>query len=256
MNFLNFFKDIFIKNKKLDLSTLPSQGLFYKDDFEILIKRANTQDISEYKDGYIKDNIAIVINKIKMIVEKNTILPKGYVFDDIKSIDIIFIFLEIVKFTKSKKIVVNYINEEVGKEEQVEFNSEHFNYFRISEEMKKYYDSENKCFELSGFKYTLPSIGVETSLTNFLISKSGKPDSFNYKDYLYDFTHFLSDKKQLSFSEIENLIQVFNYDLEKTEIKKIRNIVLTFSPIQRYSLIKNGKVIDISAKIDLEKIWN
>ncbi len=256
MRLFNFLKEVFIKTKKLDLSTLPSQGLFYKDDFSIVIKKANSQDIYDYKDGYIKDSIALVINKIKNIVEKNTLLPKDYTFDDIKSIDIIFIFLEIVKFTKSKKILVKYINEDLGKEEEIEFSSNYFNYFKISEDLKKYYDSKNKCFKLSGFKYTLPSIGVETSLTNFLISKSGKPESFSYKDYIYDFTHFVSDKKHLSFSEIENLIQVFNYDLGKTEIKKVKNIVLTFSPLQKYSLIKNGKVIDISAKVDLEKIWN
>ena len=121
--------------------------------------------------------------------------------------------------------------------------------------IKKYYDKELKCFTIDGYKYSLPSIGIESSLTNFLIYKSNHPDAHLYKDYFYDFTYFLSDKNELAFSEIENLIQVFNYDLDRNELKKVKKIVSIFSPIQKYSLIKDGKVIDINSKIDLEKIW-
>ena len=65
----------------------------------------------------------------------------------------------------------------------------------------------------------------------------------------------MGDKTQLSFDEIDNLIQIFNYDIEKVELSKINKIMKTFMPIQSYSLTKNGRVIEISSKIDLEKIW-
>jgi len=119
----------------------------------------------------------------------------------------------------------------------------------------KYYDEVNQQFNINGYKYSLPSIGVENSLTNFLISKSDSPDAPKYNNYFYDFTYFLGDKTQLSFDEIENLIQIFNYDIDKDELIKINEIMNTFMPIQSYSLTKNGRVIEISSKIDLEKIW-
>jgi hypothetical protein len=43
--------------------------------------------------------------------------------------------------------------------------------------------------------------------------------------------------------------------MEDSEIKKVRNITKMFQPIQRYSLIKDNKIIEINSRIDLEKIW-
>jgi hypothetical protein len=57
--------------KKIDTKILPSQGLFYRDDFEISIKRADIEDIIEYEHNYIKDNVGVVISKLKHLVEKN-----------------------------------------------------------------------------------------------------------------------------------------------------------------------------------------
>ena len=36
---------------RLDISNLPSQGLFYKNDFTISIKSVEQIDIDDYKDG-------------------------------------------------------------------------------------------------------------------------------------------------------------------------------------------------------------
>jgi hypothetical protein len=255
MNLLNIIKGLLNIQKKLDVKNLPSQGLFYKDDFEIFIKKADIQDIIEYEYGYVRDNLGLIIEKLKSVVEKNTILSNGYTFSDIKSIDVIFIFFEIVHFTKGKIVSLNYFDEENGKEEIIEFSPKHFNYFTFDEELKISYDKSEKNIKIDGYKYTLPTIGIENCLTNFLISKSTDPDAIKYNDLNYNFTYFLGQKNQVSFSEIENLIQIFNYDMDKSEIKKVSNIVKRLSPIQRYTLRKGNKVIDINSKINLEKIW-
>ena len=77
---------------------------FYKNDLQIFIKKADKKDISEYENEFKKDNLGIIIGKVKSVVEKNIILPNGYLFEDLKSIDIVFLFLEIVKLTKNKSI--------------------------------------------------------------------------------------------------------------------------------------------------------
>lgn len=255
MSLINLIKGLLNLQKKLDKKILPSQGLFYQDDFEIWIKKADVADVIEYEHNYVKDDVGVVINKIKMIVEKNIILSSGYSFNDIKSIDIVFLFLEIVKFTKGQSIRIKYFNDEIGKEDIIEFDADHFNYFIIDERIMKFYNKENRLFEIDGYKYTIPTIGVENCLTNFLISKSYEPDAIKYNSFSYDFTYFLGDKNTLSFSDIDNLIQIFNYDMEDAEKRKVRNIINTFSSIQKYSLKRNGRVIDINSKIDLEKIW-
>lgn len=253
--FKNLKKKIFgSKIKYLDVRLLPSQGLFYKSNFEIYIKEADRVDIDEYEKNYIKDDISTIIYYIKKIVERNIIVKNGYKYEDIKSIDMIFIFLEIVKLTKSKPIKLKYFNTDINKEDTIEFGPKYFNYFQLGD-LVKYYNYDEKSFNMNGYKFTLPSIGIENSLTNFLIIKSEEPDAVKYNDYFYDFTYFVGDKNYLNYSEIENLLHIFNFDIEDDEMSKIKDIINEFSSIQKYSLIKNGKVIELNSKIDLEKIW-
>ena len=252
---IDFFRELFVKRIKLDTKILPSQGLFYKKDFEINIKKASKEDILDYEKNYVKDDIGTVIYLIKKIVEKNIKLSGGYVYEDIKSIDIIFIFLEIVKITKGKPINLMYFDKETDKEGKIEFGSKYFNYFQFTNKLLQNYSNEDRSFTINGYKYTLPSIGVENSLTNFLIVKSGEEDAFNYNNYTYDFTYFVGDKNNLKFKEIENLIQIFNFDMDKDEMKKMKEVIKTFLPLQRYSLKKDGRIVEMNSKINLEKIW-
>lgn len=255
MNLVNLLKGLLNLQKKVDIKSLPSQGLFYSDDFEIIIKKADVGDIIEYEHDYIKDDLGLVINKLKKVVEKNTMFSTGYNFNDIKSIDVVFLFLEIVRFTKGKAVNLTYFDDELGEEKNIEFSSNYFNYFRISEEVMEHYNKDSKEFIIEDFKFSLPSIGVENCVTNYLISKSDEYDADKYNDFNYDFIFFLGNKRSINFSEIDNLIQIFNYDIEESDSKKIRKVIKMFQPIQKYSLKRGNKIIEINSKIDLEKIW-
>jgi len=255
MNLVNLLKGLLNLQKNVDVRSLPSQGLFYPEDFEITIKKANVEDIIEYEHNYIKDDLGLIINKLKKIVEKNSIFSEGYEFNDLKSIDIIFLFLEIVKFTKGKAVSLTYFDDELGKENMIEFSSNHFNYFRLDETMLKNYDKKSRQFIIEDFKFSLPSIGVENCVTNYLISKSDDHDAVKYNEYNYDFIFFLGNKRSVTFNEVDNLIQIFNYDIELEDRKKIKKIIKSFNPIQKYSLKRGNKIIEINSKIDLEKIW-
>jgi len=255
MRLTDFIKRIFIKKKKVEIKNLPSQGLFYKDDFKISIKKVDIKEIAEYENNYDREDLGLVLGRLKRIVENNIILSNGYSFKNIKSIDVIYIFLEIVRFTKGKPVQLEYFNDEIGAIDKIDFDEKSFNYCRLSEEIMSDWDSNQKCFVINGYKFSLPSIGIENSLTNFLINKSYDEDSSNYNDYSYNFTYFLGDKEFLTFEEIENLIQIFNFDMEEDEVDKTDNLVRRFIPLQRYSLIKNNKVIEMSSKINLQEIW-
>jgi hypothetical protein len=255
MNLISIIKGILNVQKKIEVIYLPSQGLFYKDDFELYIKKAKIEDIIEYEYKYNKENLGSVITRLKKIVEKNVILSKNYTYNDIKSIDIVFLFLEIVKFTNNKPIKLNYFNDTNGKDELINFESETFNYYEPELDLIEKYDTETKEFNFNGYKYSVPSIGIENSLTHFLVSKSDDPNSESYNTYSYDFLYFLGNKSTLSFQEIDNLIQIFNFDIPESDRKYIRKIVKKLSEIGRYSLKRDSQIIDVTAKIDLEEIW-
>ena len=141
MNLINIIKSTLNAHKPIEMETLPSQGLFYKDNLKISIKKAAPEDIEEYESNYDIEDVGSIIYNLKKIVRKNTILNDEYTFGDIKSIDIIFIFLEIVKFTNGKPIVMSYIND-YNIKENIEFNSKNFNYFKIDEELMNKYKIE------------------------------------------------------------------------------------------------------------------
>ena len=65
MSLTSIIKGILNIQKKIDLKTLPSQGIFYNDGFEIYIKKANLEDIIEYEYDYDEEQLGSVISKIK-----------------------------------------------------------------------------------------------------------------------------------------------------------------------------------------------
>jgi hypothetical protein len=250
---INIIKNFFVSKLKINIKKLPSLGLFYKEDFEVYINRAGKNEILSYETNFNKEDIGQVIYQIKEIVKSNIKLNVNYTYDDIKSIDIIFIFLEIVKFTKKTPICLDYFNN--NKKTQIEFGEKYFNYFEVSDDLMKYYDKKGRSFLINGYNYTLPTIGIEDSLTNFLIKKSTQANTNNYVSYKYDFTYFVGHKNLLHFDEVENLVQIFNFDIDENESKKVKKIIEIFSPIQKYSLKKDGKVVEMSSMINLERIW-
>jgi hypothetical protein len=252
-NISNTIMSLLNLQKRIDIKKLPSQGLFYKDDFEILIKKASIEDIIIYEKNFIKDDIGSIINEVKSIVRKNTIFKNEWTFDDIKSVDIVFIFFEIVKFTKAESIVIPYLND--YNIENIKFEYSNFNYHELDSSILEKYDNENKEFVIDGYRLSLPTIGSENSVTSFLIEKAKENNLELYNNYFYEFTYFIGHRNKLSFNEIENLIQVFNFDLDSEEIYKIEKIIEIFKPLQKYSLKKGDKIIDINSKINLEKIW-
>lgn len=244
------FNGLLNSTKKLDLKKLPSQGRFYQDDFELSIKKADLEDIIDYEHNFDKDNIFLVVESLKKVVRKNTILSKGYVFEDIKSVDLVFLFLEIVRFTNNKKINVQYYNTKLGKKDTIEFNSDTFNYFDFS---KYTFDEETKEILMKGYRFSMPSIGVENCLTYYLAQKINEGE--DYKNYFYDFLFFTGNKNHLTEQEMENLVTIFNFDIEDSEKEIISGIVNHFMQIVGYTLKLEGEVIEIKTKINLETIW-
>jgi hypothetical protein len=253
MNLVDLVRSVLKLEKRINLNELPSQGLFYKNDFSITIKRASTLDIEEYEKNFNSEDIPKTINKIKKIVKNNTHLFKNYTFNDFKSIDIIYIFFEIVKFTKGRTIDFTYTNNQ-NESVLINFSPIFFNYYDFSDLMK-YYDKDRKCFKIDGYLYNLPTIGVEDSLIKYLLNRINTPDSDKYSTYFFDFTHFLLDKNTLTDGEIDNLIHIFNFDIEPNELNKVKKIVSIFSPLQKYTLIDKGEIVDINSKIDLMVIF-
>ena len=252
MDIPSILQRLLTHSQRIDIKSMPSQGIFYPKDFEIEIKKADVEDIINYEYKFDKENIFTIIDLVKDVVNKNIILNRKYQFEDIKSVDIIYIFLEIVKLTTNKKIKIPYFNDDIGMPDTIEFNSNNFNYFDFSKYLK-YHDIERGEISINDYKFSMPSIGVEKCLTEFLLSKANDNNAKKWNSYSYDFLFFIGNKRHLTFNEIENLITIFNFDIDNNEKDKIKNTINIFIDMVGYGLKKNNKVIEVKSKIDLCK---
>jgi hypothetical protein len=235
--------------RKLDISELPTQGHFYPKDFLISIKKATFEDILEYNFNYIKDDLASVIFETKRIIKNNVIT--NYSYNDIKSNDILYIFFEIVKFTMDRDILISYVDFDKSIV-NVPFNKDTFDYFDYKSLGCKY-NKKSREFIKYDYKFSLPSVGAE----NCLIEYIHKMDIMGERnDYNYDFLFFLGNKNYLSSDEIENLITIFNYEMNSVESSKIGNIVVDLSSAIPYSIKTKHGVLSLDyLKIDFETLF-
>lgn len=186
MTLIKVLSMLMVERKSIDVKKLPSQGFFYPPDMKLKIKKAEVEDILEYEQNIDRHNMIKSIDCIKNVVEKNVSLNKNYCYNDLKSVDIIFIFLEIVKFTKSKDLLVKYIDVN-GVENKIPFGIEHFNYFDFSPYMS-FYDAQTREFVLNGWHYSFPCIGVENALARYLSSLTDVDKIDNLKNISITFS--------------------------------------------------------------------
>jgi hypothetical protein len=254
MGLIELIKNIVSGYKRIDTKILPSQGYFYPKDFEVKIKKATDEDVIDYEFNFDEDNILKIIESVKKIVYRNTFFSKDYKFEDLKSIDIVFLFLEIVRYTRNRVIKVDFFNDTIGKRDTIDFDISNFEYFDLKK-FEKFYQSAEQLFLIDGYKFSMPSVGVENSLTQYLLELADIPGSHKYSNYSYDFLFFLGWKNNLTFDEIENLITIFNVDLDDIEKEKIKSIIKKFIKIIDYHLKINNSIIDLKSNIDFHTIW-
>tara|TARA_R110000772_G_C13305840_1_gene439332 strand:- start:4107 stop:4892 length:786 start_codon:yes stop_codon:yes gene_type:complete len=228
----------------LNVKRLPSQGYFYPDDLEIYIEKGNIDDQIVYYHGIDNSNIFGFISTIKSILSKKIEFNyTDFTFDRLRAIDVFFIFIEFVKYSTNKKIFFSGI----------EFCHENFVHFNFNQ-FEDQYNREDLSFTFNEWMFSLPSIGIETSLSKFSYEISIKGQSDEYKDKNYNLIYFLGDKTELSYEGMVNLVELFE-DLDKEHQNQINSIVEKFSKAGLYFLIEMGKKSIRVNPTMLKEIW-
>ena len=106
-----------------------------------------------------------------------------------------------------------------------------------------------------GYRFSLPSIGAENSLVEYVFDFLEKEDVDNGFDYSYDFLFLLGNKNFLEKEEMDNLIVIFNEDLDEKEKNNISDIVRTIYPSISYTLKAGSQIISLDLKVDFEKLF-
>jgi len=159
--------------KLLDLRSLPSQGLFYPEGTELLLRSAKTKEIrhwstiDEHDPLDVRDKINFILNACTKI-KPRTGRPLN--FNDFLEIDryhILFRLYELTFPNQENKLFANIKCNKDGTISNTQVLSGNLVGFKYPEELMKWYSPEERCFKVVSeklnetFNLYLPTIGTE-----------------------------------------------------------------------------------------------
>ena len=103
-----------------------------------------------------------------------------------------------------------------------------------------------------GYRFSIPSIGVQNCLVTYVYKKELAKENLKLN---YDFLFFLGNKNYLTNSEIDNLIIIFNEDLDDKQLSIIRDIVSNLASAIPNTLKVDSNIVSIDLKIDFENLF-
>ena len=159
--------------KLLDLRSLPSQGLFYPEGAELLLRSAKTREIRHW--STINENDPLdVREKINFVLNACTKLKvaggRPLNFNDFLEIDRYHILFRVYELTfpnQENKLWANIKCENDGYINRTQVLSNNLRGFQYPSDLMKWYSEEDRCFKIVSEKLNetfylyLPTIGVE-----------------------------------------------------------------------------------------------
>lgn len=211
--------------KLLSLDLMPSKGMFYPADAEILLRSAKTSDIKHWSTMDEKDPIDIR-NKINFILDKCAKFKSNsggrYNFNDYSDVDKYHILFRIYELTfpnQENKLMANIKckNPSCGKVNRLQVSSRNLIGYSTPESIMPWYSSVERAFIIPAesnklgekFKFYLPNSGTINKFKEHRkqeIAKGKKIDEAFYEvvPYLYN------DWRKITPGFITTLIHNFN----------------------------------------------
>jgi hypothetical protein len=207
--------------KPLAYQNLPSQGLFYPENSELLIRSAKTLEIrhwstiDENDPIDVKEKINFILNSCTRFKVKGD--PKPLNFNDFLEIDRYHILFRIYELTfpnQENKLFANIKckNEKCGHINRTQVLSKNLKGFEYPEEVMQWYSPEEKCFVINSqklnetFRIWMPTIGVSNKVKqqkNLELSRGIKLDDAFYQYAPYIFPEWRQINSN-TFSELKN----------------------------------------------------
>tara|TARA_R110001592_G_scaffold171377_2_gene409658 strand:- start:2432 stop:3424 length:993 start_codon:yes stop_codon:yes gene_type:complete len=178
----------------LDLSTFPSKGKFYRDDFEIHIRAAKVAEIRAFStidENNLKEvdeglnNIVVSCCKVQYGTQRGS-------YKDILEEDRIYLILSIreLTFKTGEQTLMMPIGKKSCKtssckaQDSVELRTGNLQFNNIKDTIEKYYDTADRCYSISTKNYGIikmapPTIGVMRAVTDYVRDREEKGQSWD-----------------------------------------------------------------------------
>jgi len=183
------------------IEDLPSQGLFYPNDFKISIRAAKVKEIKHWS-AMDSNDFRSIDESINFVLQNCTKLRCGnniVSWKDIKEIDRLYLIFAIREFTFKDGENKLYL----PGSEKIEIRKEMLKYFELNEKLKKFYCEKNKCFIITNknnkqesVKLYIPSIGVSQFIKDHVDTKRQNQETVD-EDFLKFAPFIFSDHREL-----------------------------------------------------------
>jgi hypothetical protein len=181
--------------KRITLDTLPSQGMFYPDGFDIQVRPAMVGEIRHFS-TIDETDLLDVDDKLNYVLDKCTRISLGSgrkgSYKDLKEEDrffLIFAIRDITFINGENKIFVNMkckVCQDNGDyvPEKVELKNENFDYYQLDDSVMRFYSESEKCFvinspKVGSFKVYVPSLGITTYIKSFIRDRARNSESID-----------------------------------------------------------------------------
>lgn len=236
LSLISIIKSLSLQKNRIDVTELPSMGLFYPKDLEWVEVTPITTGLIELFNNRFKDDNSDVtyinnLNVIKIIVKYVVNMPDGYSYDDISTLDIMYLFIKSVELYTGVVILKDVL-----------FSAKNYNYFDTHKLLQYHKDTY---FEINGWRYSHPTIGVENSMIDYLIKTGERDINPEYLNFIY----FQNGKNKLEFNEINNLIDLWKHMSEENR-NEMNDCIFKFKDWNKHSLLnENGEKVEILSNL-------
>lgn len=163
--------------------SLPSGGMFYPEGTEISIRSAKVAEIRHFS-TIDENNVLDIDEKLNQIVEscvRITCSTKRLSYKDILEEDRFFIILSIRDLTfpePESSLKIPHVDKK-GEKHEIEIKKDYFQYFKIPQELDKYYDNESRSFLIETKTFGTiemrpPVVGVMQKVTEYIKQRQEK----------------------------------------------------------------------------------
>lgn len=234
--------------QKIAINDLPTQGLFYPEGTEIIIRAATAGEIRHWS-TLNEDNLSALDDMLNYVIERCSKIKYPNLaasWRDIKEVDRFYILLAIRELTFING--ENKLQVKTSETSKVDVSKDMVDYITFDQRLMDYYSEEERMFVLNfkngkKLRITIPSVGITNWLKNYIQRKRQMnevidEDFISFAPFvLYDwrglnddtYSKIVLDSYNWSASEISMLV----------EIKKI--FTDTVDPVVRYRDEEGGE---------------
>lgn len=197
--------------QKIPIKDLPTQGLFYPEGTEIVIRSATAAEIRHWSTlqetdySLLDDMLNYIIERCVSVKVPNEIRSS---WKDIKEIDRFYILLAVREYTFVKG--ENNLKVKISDNESINVTKEMIDYITLDPRLMKYYDEQKRCFVLKfksgkSIDVTVPSVGVTNFLKNYIIRKRENQESID-EDFINFAPFVIKDWRGLTDSTYNQIV--------------------------------------------------